>query len=98
MTLTLKRDLDMVKLSHHTKDEVSMSGHSKVIAQMYTDKNCMGQKSRRKNKCFQTDMNGFIVFFVDVSQNEITRFTREGLKNVHAKLFIFSNKCSYRKV
>ena len=32
MALVLKLDLDMVKMSHHTKDEVSMSRHSKVIA------------------------------------------------------------------
>ena len=33
MTLILKLDLDMVKMYHHTKNEVSMSSHSKVIAQ-----------------------------------------------------------------
>ena len=32
MTLVLKSDLDMVKMYHHTKNEVSMSRHSKVIA------------------------------------------------------------------
>ena len=32
MTLVLKIDLDMVKMSYHTKNEVSMSRHSKVIA------------------------------------------------------------------
>ena len=32
MTLLLKLDLDMVKMYHHTKNEVSMSKHSKVIA------------------------------------------------------------------
>ena len=31
MTLVLKLDLDLVKMSHHTKNEVSMSRHSKVI-------------------------------------------------------------------
>ena len=36
MTLTLKLDLDMVKMYHHTKNEVSMSRHSKVIA--WTDR------------------------------------------------------------
>ena len=33
MTLILKFDLDMVKMYHHTKNEVSTSRHSKVIAQ-----------------------------------------------------------------
>ena len=33
LTLILKLDLDMVKVFHHTKNEVSMSGNSKVIAQ-----------------------------------------------------------------
>ena len=32
MALTLKLDLDIVKMYHHTKNEVSMSRHSKVIA------------------------------------------------------------------
>ena len=32
MTLILKLDLDMVKMSHQTKNEDSMSGYSKVIA------------------------------------------------------------------
>ena len=32
MTLVLKLDLDMVKMYLHTKNEVSMSRHSKVIA------------------------------------------------------------------
>ena len=34
MTLILKLDLDMVRMYHHTKSEVSMPGYSKVIAQM----------------------------------------------------------------
>ena len=33
MTLVLKLDLDMVKMYHHTKNEVSMLRHSKVIDQ-----------------------------------------------------------------
>ena len=33
MTLVLKLDLDMVKMYHHTKNEVSMSTTSRVIAQ-----------------------------------------------------------------
>ena len=32
MTLVLTLDLDIVKMSYHTKNEVSMSRHSKVIA------------------------------------------------------------------
>ena len=36
MTLILKIDLDIVKVYHHAKNEVSMSNGSKVIAQ--TDK------------------------------------------------------------
>ena len=34
MTLVLKLGLDMVKMYHHTKDEVCMSRQSKVTAQM----------------------------------------------------------------
>ena len=37
MTLVLKCDLDMVKMPFHTKNEVSMSMHSKVIACADTD-------------------------------------------------------------
>ena len=36
MTLILKLDLHMVKMYHHTKHEVSMSRHSKVIPQTQT--------------------------------------------------------------
>ena len=36
MTLILKFDLDIVKMYHHTKNEVSMSSGSKVIAQTDT--------------------------------------------------------------
>ena len=36
MTLILKLDLDMVKMYHHTKNEVSTSTGSKVIAQTDT--------------------------------------------------------------
>ena len=32
LTLVLKLDLDIGKMYHHTKNEVSMSRHSKVIA------------------------------------------------------------------
>ena len=35
MTLVLKLDLDMVKMYDHTKNEVSMSRHSKVIARTH---------------------------------------------------------------
>ena len=36
MTLILKLDLDMLKMYHHTKNEVSMSAHSKVTVQKVT--------------------------------------------------------------
>ena len=36
MTLILKLDLDIIKMYHHTKNEVSMSTGSKVIAQTDT--------------------------------------------------------------
>ena len=32
MTLILELDLDMVKMHHHTKNEVSMATRSKVVA------------------------------------------------------------------
>ena len=34
MTLILKLDLDMVKMYHHTKNQPSMSKHSKIVARM----------------------------------------------------------------
>ena len=33
MSSVLKLDLDIIKMYHHTKNEVSMSRHSKVIVQ-----------------------------------------------------------------
>ena len=40
MTLVLKLDLDIVNMSHHTRNEVSMSRHSNVTAQIdrHTDR------------------------------------------------------------
>ena len=40
MTLVLKFDQDIVKMYNHTKNQVSMSRHSKVIAQIdrHTDR------------------------------------------------------------
>ena len=35
MTLILKYNLDMVKMYHHTENEVSMSRHSEFIAQTH---------------------------------------------------------------
>ena len=45
MALILKQDLDMVKMYHHTKNEVSMSNASEVIAQ--TDKHTKTQAHRQ---------------------------------------------------
>ena len=36
MNLVLKLDLDMIKMYHHTENEVSMSRHLKVIARTDT--------------------------------------------------------------
>ena len=44
--MVLKLDLDMVKMYHHTKNEVSMSRHSKVLAQ--TDKHRTGRQTGRQ--------------------------------------------------
>ena len=41
MTLVVKLDLDIVNILYHTKNEVSISKHSKVIAQ--TDRHIDGQ-------------------------------------------------------
>ena len=49
MTLVLKRDLDIVKMCLHTKNEVSIARHSKVIAQ--TDR----QTHSRTQTHIQTD-------------------------------------------
>ena len=45
MTLVLKFDLDMVKMYYHTKNEVSLSRHSKVIA--HTDRQTDRQNTRQ---------------------------------------------------
>ena len=44
MTLILQHDLDIIKMYHHTKNEVSMSTPSKVIAR--TDTHTDGQTDR----------------------------------------------------
>ena len=44
MTLVVKLDSDMVKILYHTKNEVSMSKHSEIIAQ--TDRQTHRQTDR----------------------------------------------------
>ena len=51
MTLILKFDLDMVKMSHHTKNEVSMSRHLKVIAQ--TDRQTHRHTDRKTHRQYE---------------------------------------------
>ena len=48
MTLILKLDLDMIKMYLHTKNEVSMSSSSKVIA--WTDRNTDTQTHRQTHR------------------------------------------------
>ena len=52
MTLVLKLDLDMIKILYHTKNEVSMSKHSKVIAQTdgHKDRHTDTQAHRHTNR------------------------------------------------
>ena len=52
MTLILKLDLDVVKLYLHTKNEVSMSSSSKVIAR--TDRNTDRQTHRHTDRQTET--------------------------------------------
>ena len=46
--MVLKLDLDMVNMYHHTKDKVSMSRHSKVVAQ-YGQTHTDTQRQKRKH-------------------------------------------------
>ena len=64
MTLILKIDLDMVKMYLHTKNEVSMSRGSKVIA--YTDRNTDRQTHRQTDTQTdtQTDMTENITYHI----------------------------------
>ena len=48
MTLILQHELDIIKMYHHTKNEVSMSTPSKVIAQ--TDTHTDGQTDRQMDR------------------------------------------------
>ena len=57
MILVLKFDLDMVKMYHHTKNEVSMSRHSKVIAQ--TDKHTDSMKTLPSRIFYQLTFKKF---------------------------------------
>ena len=49
MTLVVELDLDIVNMSHHSKNEGSISRHSKVITQ--TDRHTDGQTDRQTHKC-----------------------------------------------
>ena len=56
MTLALKLDLDMVKMSHYSKNEDSMSRHSKVIA--CTDRQTDRQTDRKTHTHTHTHAGG----------------------------------------
>ena len=60
MTLILKLDLDMVKMYLHTKNEVSMSRGSKIIAQ--TDRNMDRQTETDRQIDRQIDMTENITY------------------------------------
>ena len=53
MTLILKLDLDMVKIYHHTKNEVSMSRHSKVIAQTDTQTDTLTDRQTHTHRQYE---------------------------------------------
>ena len=51
MTLVLKLDLDIVKMYYHTKNNVSMSRHPKVIA-------CIDRQTHRQYENIPSHMRG----------------------------------------
>ena len=55
MTLILKLDLDMVKMYHNTKNEVSLSTHSKATAQT----GCQTDTTKHERG------KGYTIFFSD---------------------------------
>ena len=78
MTLVLKLDLDMVKMSHYTKNEVSMSGHSKVIA--CTDTQTDRQTHRQYENITFSHTRAVITFFGNVS------FKFEEIRKIHCSI------------
>ena len=64
MTLILKLDLDIVKMSHHTKNEASMIRHSKVIAQ--TDRQTDRQTPRHADRLTHRQYESFTFLYTQV--------------------------------
>ena len=56
MTLVIKPDLDMVKMDQHTKNKVSMSRHSEVIAE--TDTDCVKDRHTDRTKTLPSRTRG----------------------------------------
>ena len=59
MTLVLKLDLDMARMYPHTKNEVSMSRHSKVIARTDTQTHTQTQRHTDSMKTLPSRMRGW---------------------------------------
>ena len=73
MTLVLKLDLDMVKMYHHTKNEVSMLRHSKVIVQTDTHTHIDTQMDRQTHRQYEN------ITFPHMRAVKITLFTGAAL-------------------
>ena len=85
MTIILNLDLDIVKMYHHTKNEVSMSRHSKVIDQMdrHTDRQTHSVKNYLPTYlgCNYNILNVFGRFTVTITYNYWNAIQNKGKKN-----------------
>ena len=73
MALILKLDLDMVNMYHHTKHEVSMSWHSKVIARTDTQ---TGRHTHTRYENITFPYTWVVIMFHDYLRH-FTRSTRK---------------------
>ena len=72
MTFILKRDLDMVKMSHHSNNEVSMSEDSKVMPEQtdtQTDTHA-DSKIHRQNENFTFLHTGAVIRLIPTTCNK----------------------------
>ena len=91
MTLILKLDLDIIKMYLHTKNEVSSSRHSKVIAR--TDR----QTHRQTHRQTDTQTHRHTHTHTDTTENITTPHTRVVIKRFCSDTCIVTDTVSTQR-
>ena len=105
MTWILKPDLDMVKMYHHTKNEVSMLRYSKVIAQTdtHTDTQMDRQTDRHTHTHTQYENITFphtwaVIIAYEIQLQYVIQDKIQSEKKSEKKIFCRKNNFARKKI